>query len=851
MAEMEAAAGANHVNGSAAKKSTTNPYETNPDHIPSNDPFISQSAQYGRYTPRADDFTPRFMNWYRSDPAVNSFWEKVAQQYCTPEHSLNISGPREAFAAGSVIIWVDRQLADGAAAESYSSVNTNELSAAQKAEDSLREIGVTVPVVYFCGTIEGRNVTIESRIAGVSLEVAWRYLDAEQIDIFKNQCRQILQRLGTIDSPQDEPSYICRELNSQIPPSVETRERDILFTEKGKEEELSLTHNNFVPSNIIIQDNRVVGIAGWRQCGYFGTVRAKKVHRLFRDLGPASQNGVTSSEKSATWTDLYDDAYDPSKGIPLVANQDTPLPSVKTEPTNSTLDKFPASDDLDTHSLGFDGTADYATSKTVANLKHGLTSRASSSDRSSPANSIKAGNKKPPTSTSKKGTAKKPAAKKRKVNDPDADSVDGRRSNTPVSRASKTPAKKQSSVSIAGSPPPEEKKKPQKKKKKGPKPAAAQEDDDSDSFDENAIFCICRRPDNHTWMIGCDGDCDDWYHGKCVNIDPRDADLIERYICPKCISEGKGCTIWKPMCRLVECRKPARAKTKPPSKYCCDDHGREFMRQQTQQLKHRTGQTNGLFEDLGSMGGILTAGDLKAAIMGVASTQEFRKLGDRIISPPPRVDQKELAVAGVKTESKPQSGRWLGVDVHAAGLEYSHDEIAKIEKLRTQRDELLHRKDMLAARTTFLTLLKPRAKGVVEKLKQHEPKGGWKDICGFDSRLSWSDEEFDEWRLSDAGKKALAEGTAEALAVSSSVGTDADGDTAMNGDGDDDITFWTRGVCTKKRCERHKQWVKVQQQDILFEEETAEQDLAKCEEEGRSVVERGVMRRWAEKDNQA
>ncbi|KAJ5410635.1 uncharacterized protein N7487_004994 [Penicillium crustosum] len=826
MAEMEAAAGANHVNGSAATKSTTNPYETNPDQISSDDPFLSQSAQYGRYAPRADDFTPRFMNWYRSDPAVNSFWEKVAQQYCTPEHSLNTSGPREAFAAGSIIIWVDREPADGAAAENYSSANANELSAAQKAEDSLREIGVAVPVLYFCGVIEGRNVTIESRIAGVSLEVAWRYLDVGQIEIFKNQCRQILELLGTIDSPKT---------NRPI----------------SKEEELSLTHNNFIPSNIIVQDNRVVGITGWRQCGYFGTVRAKKVHRLFRDLGPASQNGVASSEKSVTWTDLYDGVYDPSKGIPLVANQDTPLPSVKTEPTSSTLDKFPASDDLDTNSLGLDGAVDYATSKTVANLKHGLTSRASSSDRSSPANSVKPANKKPTTNTSKKGTAKKPATKKRKGNDPDADSLDGRRSNTPVSRSSKTPAKKQNSVSIAGSPPPEEKKKPQKKKKKGPKPAAAQEDDDSDSFDENAIFCICRRPDNHTWMIGCDGDCDDWYHGKCVNIDPRDADLIERYICPKCASEGKGCTTWKPMCRLVECRKPARAKTKPQSKYCCDDHGREFMRQQTQQLKQRAGQANGLFEDLGTMGGILTAGDLKAAIMGVASTQEFRKLGDRIISPPPRVDQKEIDAPGIKAESKPQSGRWLGVDVHENGLEYSPDEIAKIEKLRAQRDELLHRKEMLAARTTFVSLLKPRAKGIVEKLKQHEPKGGWKDICGFDSRLSWSDEEFDEWRLSDVGKKALAEGTAEALAVSSSAGTDADGDTAMNGDGEDDITFWTRGVCTKKRCERHKQWVKVQQQDILFEEETAEQDLAKCEEEARSVVERGVMRRWAEKDTQA
>jgi COMPASS component SPP1 len=273
------------------------------------------------------------------------------------------------------------------------------------------------------------------------------------------------------------------------------------------------------------------------------------------------------------------------------------------------------------------------------------------------------------------------------------------------------------------------------------------------------------------------------------------------------------------------------------------------MRRQIEQLKQRAGQANGLFEDLGSMGGILTAGDLKTAVMRVTSTQEFRKLGDRIVSPPPELDDKTKAAADTKLASKQSGGRWLEFDVYDSGAEYSPEEIAKIEKLRQQRDELIHRKEMLAARTTFVSLLKPRAKGIVEKLKQHEPKGGWKDICGFDSRLSWSDEEFDEWRLSEAGQKALSEGTVEALAASVKATTDADGDTAMNGEADDDITIWTSGVCTKKRCERHKQWVKVQQQDILFEEETAEQDLAKCEEEAQSVVERGVMRQWAQRDN--
>lgn len=523
---------ANHVNGSTeiaeGAKTIVNPYETNSDNIAGDDPFLAQSAQYGRYAPHSDDFTPRYKQWYQSDPDANAFWHEVAQKFCTTEHSLHMSGPREAFAAGNVIIRVDREPADGAAAERYSCVNANELSAARKVEESLREVGVAVPVVYFCGTVEGRNVTVESRIPGVSLEVAWRYLSTEQITALKNQCRQILQLLETIELSPNEPSYVCRRLNSQVPPSGYEQERHILFAEKSAEEVLGLTHNDLVPSNIIVKDDRVVGIGGWRQCGYFGLSRAAQIHRALRDLEPVPQHNREKSGGHTTWLDLYDDTHDPKKSAPLVASPDTSLPSVKTEPTISTLDKFPASDDLETKSIGFDSTGDYPTSKKVANLKsNGINSRASSSDRSSPATSVKAtSHKKAGSTATKKGTAKKPTSRKRKPNDPDADSVDGGRSNTPASRTSKTPAKKQGSASIAGSPAPEEK----KKKKKGGKGPVA-ENDDEDYEDENEIFCICRRPDNHTWMIGCDGDCEDWFHGKCVNIDRRDADLIEKYIC--------------------------------------------------------------------------------------------------------------------------------------------------------------------------------------------------------------------------------------------------------------------------------------------------------------------------------
>jgi COMPASS component SPP1 len=841
IARMEGPTGAHHTNGTADTKRTIgNPYETNPDRIPRDDPFLAQSAQYGRYTPHPDDFTPPDKRWYQSDPEANTFWQKIAQRFCTPDNSLNVPGSREVFAAGSVILRVDRESAEGASAERYSCANANELSAARKVEESLKEIGVAVPVIQFCGTIEGRNVTVESRIPGVSLDVAWRYLSSEQIGILKNQCRQIVQHLTTIDHAPEKPSYVCRGLNSQTPPSAHDHERDILLAAPASEEEFSLTHNDLVPANIIVKDDRIVGIAGWRHSGYFGLDRAKKVHRQFRNPEPRDN----TKNAGMTWIDLYDDGYDASK-LPRLVSVHNTIPFVKTEP------------DLDTK-VGLDGAGDHLTSKKLAVLKTGLSSRASSADRSSPATSVKpTSTKKGASAATKKGTAKKPAPKKRNMNDADADSMDGHRSNTPASRASKGPGKKQDSVSIAGSPAPDD------TKRRGKEQPG--DDEDEDVEDENELFCICRRPDNHTWMIGCDGECGDWFHGKCVNIDPRDAELIDKYICeyfylqghffirliktppgPNCSKRDNGFTTWKPMCRLPDCRKPARVTIKNPSKYCSDEHGREFMLRQIRKSKPgpaRKGQ-----EDLGSMGGILTLGDLKAAIMGVSSVEEFRKLGNQIISTPPESVRGSLA-SDVKNETKrPDTDKLF--DVHASGVEYSADEAVTIEKLRQRRDDLLHRKEMLAARSTFVGLVRQRAKAVVEKLKQNEPKGGWKDICGFDSRLAWADEEFDEWRLSDAGKKALEEGTPDAMAASYPTTADADGDVAMDSDEKEDaMVLLTRGICIKKRCERHKQWVKVQQQDIVFEENAAEQDLKKLEQEARSVAERAVLRKWAEKEN--
>ena len=126
----------------------------------------------------------------------------------------------------------------------------------------------------------------------------------------------------------------------------------------------------------------------------------------------------------------------------------------------------------------------------------------------------------------KKGIAsaiKRPSAKKRKL---DPDSVDGtsisQRSGTPASsRASKTPVprnRKQGSATPMQSSP-------------APMSKDIDTNEDEDVDDDSELFCICRKPDDHTWMIGCDGGCEDWFHGRCVNMNERDGNLIDKYIC--------------------------------------------------------------------------------------------------------------------------------------------------------------------------------------------------------------------------------------------------------------------------------------------------------------------------------
>lgn len=54
------------------------------------------------------------------------------------------------------------------------------------------------------------------------------------------------------------------------------------------------------------------------------------------------------------------------------------------------------------------------------------------------------------------------------------------------------------------------------------------------------LWCICKQPHNNRFMICCDG-CEDWFHGKCVNITKAMGQAMEEqgieWRCPNCIKK--------------------------------------------------------------------------------------------------------------------------------------------------------------------------------------------------------------------------------------------------------------------------------------------------------------------------
>ncbi|KAI9592062.1 hypothetical protein BDF19DRAFT_241391 [Syncephalis fuscata] len=58
-----------------------------------------------------------------------------------------------------------------------------------------------------------------------------------------------------------------------------------------------------------------------------------------------------------------------------------------------------------------------------------------------------------------------------------------------------------------------------------------EEHEHEEDIEDDKLYCLCRKPDDGTVMISCDG-CSEWYHAKCVGLTKGKVAKITTYYCP-------------------------------------------------------------------------------------------------------------------------------------------------------------------------------------------------------------------------------------------------------------------------------------------------------------------------------
>jgi COMPASS component SPP1 len=559
-------------------------------------------------------------------------------------------------------------------------------------------------------------------------------------------------------------------------------------------------------------------------------------------------------------------APDPVERRPLdtAAIDTSPEAMVEDEPTGTPMEGTLVKDALlKRESAQGEGAVDDATLKAIEDAKNDFGRRAArqkaqpSIEEPLSTGTEETKSRKRPAPKVKKGqaTVKKPPSKRRKVDD--ASPATTRRSLSPSRAAKPSMTQRATSGTRHG----------KKSKSNTPAPGSSPapgsvrsasyvsaDDDDagsgSDGGDSNAAYCICRKGDNHTWMIACDGGCEDWFHGKCIDILEDDGELIDKYICPNCEKTNKSTkvTTWLPGCRNRGCRKPARIRRGDMSKYCSDKCGREFMAGELKRSEEVRRKANGKDsgsgsrkgksveingdaaidsdnDDLGPRGGTLKASELKALVTSTsASISSFRSLGGAggVLSPPP------------SNASPPP--------------DLTSTEKARLEAIGVEKDDLRRRRTLLKDREKFGQLVRENVARYAER-EGVKPK----DVCGYDNRLTWGEAEFAVWRDDADGAAALSSGVLELPepkdkpeinGASSTEKMDID-----NADPSSDLPPADTGsgvakatLCTKKRCERHRQWQKQALADVRFEESQLADRMRELEAEERELREAAMLR---------
>lgn len=260
--------------------------------------------------------------------------------------------------------------------------------------------------------------------------------------------------------------------------------------------------------------------------------------------------------------------------------------------------------------------------------------------------------------------------------------------------------------------------------------------------------CICRKGDTGKWMIACDN-CDEWLHGSCVNLTESKAQLLIKYVCPKCTESTQLTSIFKRKCRLPGCDLPIEYEKhvkgdinpKPISKYCSPDHGVQFFRDL---VKKATTQKE--FDQ-----NVLTPAQLAAFVNSCKSVKQFHKLGARFPAANLLPSEQEIEAAFSETDKKLVNELQQKIDGIQEKLKYNELKMQFITQCK-ERAKLIS--EELIKQGLLNGEIEEEPKRPKKKKKQPKSK---RDICGYNFKLTLGDEEWIDFIDSELGQTMLTQ----------------------------------------------------------------------------------------------
>lgn len=366
---------------------------------------------------------------------------------------------------------------------------------------------------------------------------------------------------------------------------------------------------------------------------------------------------------------------------------------------------------------------------------------------------------------------------------------------------------------------------------------------ESEDEDEK-LHCICQtRYEGERIMICCDR-CDGWYHPECLKMKETQVKLVDMFICPKCAKTTSDRTTFKVACIRNACSEPANP---PLSRYCSERCGVLVALSKIAKTKYGNAKTGADIDKLMSR-------QVKAAHKreGMVVWQEPAALASPGENHIADIWFQRLSWGDTGTD-RAQSPSDSTEDTTLTATSTREEE--DLYHLKRDLAALLHRKskhsaalDLVMARHKLLQLAEdrlvslPSVTVVVEETsaaKRGKSKGAAKSQdqlktqprCGYDERLSWDDEAFTEWMISQHGAKILTEEiTLDGRIDDENSSQDADNTT----DGtDDDNSLAGPTICglAKRKCKRHSDWSTTRGLDFEAEKEVQTASLSRCSEQ--------------------